>query len=125
MQPRFVLIMKKKLFWVAVFAAMVFICITVYALQCGMKGNTADIYLGGELYRSVRLDTDCSFRINTARGYNDVRVEDGKIFVTEADCPDKKCVESGACTGALPIVCLPHELVIQIYTKDNNGSFSR
>ena len=37
----------------------------------------------------------------------------GKIRVSEADCPDKTCVRMGWLnSAAMPVVCLPHHLVI-------------
>lgn len=125
MQPLFVLIMKKNLFWTAVFAAVIAVCTAVYAALYGAVGKTADIYVDGKLYRSVSLSTDCSFRVNTDRGYNDICIKNGTISVTAADCPDKVCVKSGICTGSAPIVCLPHRLTIQINTKDNTDSVSK
>jgi hypothetical protein len=48
-------------------------------------------------------------------GHNKIRVENGKIAVIDADCPDKICVEQGYINNsAVPIVCLPHKLSITI-----------
>ena len=48
-------------------------------------------------------------------GSNTILVEPGRICVVEADCPDQICVEQGFISdGAVPIVCLPHRLVIEI-----------
>lgn len=48
-------------------------------------------------------------------GSNTILVEPGRICVVEADCPDQICVEQGFISdGTVPIVCLPHRLVIEI-----------
>ena len=48
-------------------------------------------------------------------GTNVVEVRPGGIRVREADCPDRVCVGQGWLTdSAIPIVCLPHRLVIQL-----------
>ena len=33
--------------------------------------------------------------------------------VTQADCPDQYCVHQGFRSSGTPIVCLPHELIIE------------
>lgn len=92
----------------------------------GLFGETADIYVDGELYKSVRLNENTSFRIDTEWGYNEICVENGAISVKEADCPDGICVNDGARSkGGAPIVCLPHRIVIQIASGDNTDTFSK
>ncbi|MDE7364142.1 MAG: NusG domain II-containing protein [Ruminococcus sp.] len=46
-------------------------------------------------------------------GYNIIEISDGKIRISDADCPDKTCVNMGFLSGDVPIVCLPHKLVIK------------
>ncbi len=48
-------------------------------------------------------------------GSNTVSVERGRIRVSEADCPDRVCVNQGWISdGAVPVVCLPHRLMVEI-----------
>jgi len=45
---------------------------------------------------------------------NTILIENGKICILHADCPDQTCVKMGYLqSSSLPIVCLPHHLVIQ------------
>ena len=45
-------------------------------------------------------------------------IKDRQIRVKDADCPDKTCVGMGwLSSSSMPIVCLPHKLVIQ-FTDD-------
>ena len=48
-------------------------------------------------------------------GSNVIEVLPGAIRVLEADCPDGVCVSQGWLgeDTALPLICLPHRLVIQ------------
>lgn len=78
----------------------------------------AEIYLNGELLKTVPLSEDCEFTVESGLGFNVVTVSGGAVSVTEADCPDKVCVRTGAVSGAVPIVCLPHRLEIRVV----NGS---
>ena len=53
-------------------------------------------------------------------GWNDIKIENGKISIIDADCPDKTCVKTGVLRSeSIPIVCLPHKLVIRFSDKEN------
>ena len=44
---------------------------------------------------------------------NTVQIENGRIRILEAECPDKTCVHKGwLSSSAMPIVCLPNHLSI-------------
>jgi len=57
----------------------------------------------------------------TAEGqekHNHIRLENEKIAVTNADCPDKICVQTGAISKPGEIIaCLPHHLIIEIKSE--------
>ncbi|MDE7252050.1 MAG: NusG domain II-containing protein [Acetatifactor sp.] len=45
---------------------------------------------------------------------NTIRIQNGKICVAGAECPDKTCVSMGELySKSLPIVCLPNHLIIR------------
>jgi len=48
-------------------------------------------------------------------GYNTVHIENGEIWIHDANCPDKNCVNQGKISsdGEI-IVCLPNQLLIKI-----------
>ncbi|MFA9422145.1 MAG: NusG domain II-containing protein [Sedimentibacter sp.] len=48
-------------------------------------------------------------------GYNTIHIENGEIWITDASCPDKICINQGKISknGEI-IVCLPNELLIKI-----------
>ena len=81
--------------------------------------GVARITLDGELVQEIDLSKvgrAYSFRLEDGDGgYNVISVEPGRIRVSEADCPDLVCVRQGWIADAtVPIVCLPHHLVIEI-----------
>ena len=88
----------------------------------GPQGNYARIYQDNSLIESINLSnvaTPFSKTIGDEAGYNIIAVENGRIRITEANCPDRTCIHQGWISdGALPIVCLPHRLVIRL---DNNS----
>lgn len=48
---------------------------------------------------------------------NIIQIQDGRIRMLEADCPDHTCIQMGWLDSAVPIVCLPNHLVIQFVSS--------
>ena len=78
----------------------------------------ARITRDGVLLEEIALDrvtAPYSFDLEDASGVNTVQVERGRIRISAADCPDQVCVNQGFISdGTVPIVCLPHKLIIEI-----------
>ncbi|CAB1243186.1 NusG domain II-containing protein [Clostridium sp. MT-14] len=52
--------------------------------------------------------------------FNLVEVENGKIRIEDADCPDKICIKTGWISKpGESIICLPHKLIINIEGKNS------
>ena len=101
--------MKTKT-WIMLFAAVAAACIFLtLPLLRQDQARFAEITSRGELVKTVDLMIDQEFTVD---GKNTVTVEDGKIAVTWADCPDHYCMKRGYCSGGTDIVCLPNRLVI-------------
>lgn len=84
--------------------------------------NTVNIVRDGEVLYSFDLTKteDTTFDIYCKGSKNTVEIKDGKIRISEAECPDKTCVKSGwLSSSAMPIVCLPNHLVIE-FANDNS-----
>lgn len=78
----------------------------------------------GEFLFSYMLNSgDKEFDVLTADGgMNHVRVQGGRVAVTDADCPDKVCVKSGwILNSGESIICLPHKLVLRIEGEPTEG----
>ena len=107
---------RKTLFWAALFALLALAGAAVYALRGG--GTAAVVTLDGKEVGRVDLAAvavafERTYR--SERGWNTVRFSPGGVAVVDADCPGHDCMEQGEITdGAIPIVCLPHRLVIEI-----------
>ncbi len=86
------------------------------------KGTYVEIVQNNEIIYSFDLseEKNRTFRIEGQQGgWNEVRIEDGKISITDADCPDHTCVKAGVLRSEnIPIVCLPHKLVIRFADKE-------
>ena len=62
----------------------------------------------------LRTAEDTVFDVAYQGHINTVEIQDHKIRVKEADCPDQTCVRMGwLSSSSMPIVCLPHKLVIE------------
>lgn len=68
----------------------------------------------------LSTEADRTFRIESPDGgWNEVCIKDGKISITDADCHDHTCVKTGILRSeSIPIVCLPHKLVIRYADKE-------
>ena len=56
-----------------------------------------------------------TFNHNGREEHNLIRIENEKIAIIEADCPDKICVQTGAISRPGEVIaCLPHKLIIEI-----------
>lgn len=85
-------------------------------LKNGQKdGAYARVTVDGEVYGTYSLSEEQTVEIATAYGSNTLRIEDGKVWVSEADCPNHDCVEKGAISRTNQIIlCLPHKLSVTI-----------
>ncbi|MDD3164698.1 MAG: NusG domain II-containing protein [Oscillospiraceae bacterium] len=109
--------------WIVLFCllALALGAATLFLLRDNGDAQTAEIWSDGVLMETVDLDADQSFTISHgADGYNLIVVEDGKIYVSEASCPDKVCIHHGPAAGGAPIVCLPNKLIIK-FTGDDDS----
>ena len=102
--------MKTKT-WIILFAVIAAACIFLaLPLLRQDQARFAKITSKGEAVKTVDLMIDQEFTVD---GRNTITVQDGKIAVTWADCPDHYCMKRGFCDGGTDIVCLPNRLVIE------------
>ena len=86
--------------------------------QKGMLKITVD----GEQYGTYSLSKDRTIEINDT---NVCEIKDGKVTMTEADCPDKLCVHQKAIsTKGGTIVCLPNKVVLEIDSSEKPDSIT-
>lgn len=110
--------MKSNRFWIFLLGLTAGLClggIVLLSLRSA-PGTVADIYQNGEFLQTLRLDEPVGYTLFAANGgSNTIVVQDGRICVSQATCPDQVCVNQGwVNTDATPIVCLPNQLVIQV-----------
>jgi len=110
------------------FAIAVVLVLAVAVILCFLpvnKGSAdqAEIYLNGQLVKTVDLSEDQTFALE-GQYRNVIRVEDGAIAIIESDCPGLDCVHSGSIRNlGRIIVCLPNGLEIRIISAPADVDF--
>ena len=102
--------------WIILFALLLLLCggLSLPLLLPSEAATHAEILSDGQVMHRVDLRVNRQITVSTYNGgHNTVTVRDGKIAVTEADCPDHYCMQRGFCSSGAQIVCLPNRLVIR------------
>ena len=86
-----------------ILSAVLIVCVglSIWLMMPGEDASAAEIWLDGEIYKTVSLSRNQEFVVQSDHGSNTVTVRNGKIAVTAADCPDHYCMDRGYCAGAL------------------------
>lgn len=86
----------------------------------------ANIKISGKLYKDINLSSkngEETFVINTDHGTNTIKINGNTIQIVEADCHDDLCVKQGIISKVgQSVICLPHELIIEIKGEESNDS---
>jgi hypothetical protein len=85
----------------------------------------AEIRQAGKVIERVQLtghtgitEITTTYNANGQEKHNHIRIENAQITVTDADCPDKICMQTGAISQPGEIIaCLPHQLIIEIKSE--------
>lgn len=89
----------------------------LYQSKKGQAGRTVMTIQEGEVlytFDPERMQDQEIVITAPGGGTNTITIREGEVCVSQADCPDQICVKSGMLRPeGLPIVCLPHHLMIQ------------
>lgn len=100
--------------WILLLLALLALCLGLsLPLLLGGPASQAEIWSDGVLIARVDLAVERELTVTGPYGENVVTVSQGRIAVTQADCPDGYCVARGFCNRGAEIVCLPNRLVIR------------
>ena len=81
----------------------------------GGKGKEVVITDADHTRITLPLDEDTEQRFYSGDGWNVVRIRDGQVSVTSADCPEQICVHHRPIdTAGETIICLPHKLTVEV-----------
>lgn len=95
----------------------------VFFVVTKKEGSMILITVGGEEYQTLELDQNVTLTIDgEGNWHNSVVVEDGYVWMSDADCPDKFCVKHNKIHyNHETIVCLPHKVVVEIINGETNS----
>lgn len=101
--------------WILIITLVLAVCVglSLWLLWPGEPAESVKVFSEGKLLYTLPLNKDTQVTVSTDLGTNAVTVKDGKVAVTEADCPDHYCMHRGWCNGGAQIVCLPNRLVLE------------
>lgn len=116
-------VMKKKDFMLGGGILAVALALLLVMKVTGSEaGNRIQVTVDGEVYGTYSLTEDQVIEVKEGDFYNRIRIEDGKAYMEEANCPDGYCERQGKISGgAQTIVCLPHKLVVEVSEADDTS----
>ena len=107
-------------FWIAVFTAVVLICLAFIILIRNFTSSVAVIYQDGVEIAQIDLSRVTESYTIPLEG-NVILVEPGAIRMQSANCPDQICVHQGVLRDAGRIVCLPNRVLIEMKHAKNEA----
>lgn len=79
------------------------------------KGAFVLVTVNGKELERYSLYEDAEIEIVSGEHRNHMIIKDGAAQITQADCPDKICVETGSISfSGQSIVCLPNKVIVEI-----------
>lgn len=120
-------IKKGDIFLLAIFvAAALLITFSPLLQNRGSSGKHSQplvlkIRISGELYGTYDLNKNQSIQIQNQYGSNTLSIQSGTVSMTESDCRNQICVQTGPIEApGQMIVCLPHELIAEITASSDS-----
>lgn len=120
-------IKKGDIFLLAIFVAAALLIAFSPFLQCrGFSGKDSQplvlkIRISGELYGTYDLNKNQSIQIQNQYGSNTLSIQNGTVSMTESDCRNQICVQTGPIEApGQMIVCLPHQLIAEIIASPDS-----
>lgn len=114
---------KTDLIAIAVVALVAVFVLLCFLPPSGGSAVEAQIYLNGELFKTVDLKVDQEFSIDGE--YSSlIRVKDSSIMFADSDCPGRDCVHSGSIkSSGKSLVCLPNRVEIRVISDKTDVDF--
>jgi hypothetical protein len=114
---------KSTKFWVVLIGVILVAAVAGMLVIQSVREEGAQVVItwNGEVDGTYSLEEDRTFVFEGENGgYNVVTIEDGFVFMAEANCPDQVCVKHKPLNQtADPIVCLPNKLEVKVIASDS------
>ena len=116
---------KSTKFWLLIIGVILVVAVAGLLVIQALREEGAQVVItwNGEVDGTYPLDENQTFVFEgESGGYNVVTIEDGFVFMEEANCPDQICVKHKPLNQtADPIVCLPNSLVVEVITNETEN----
>ena len=116
---------KSTKFWVVLIGVILVAAVAGMLVIQSLREEGAQVVItwNGEVEGTYPLDQDETFVFEGENGgRNVVVIENGMVFVSEANCPDQICVNHKPTNQtADPIVCLPNKLVVEVSAPNSEN----
>lgn len=113
---------KRDLLIAAVLLAFALAVMALNFLSADEPGKSFTVTLDGREVLRATLSRDGEYPIRQPDGaVNVITVENGQVYVREANCRDGLCMRQGRTkTAAKTLVCLPHKLVVTVIKDETS-----
>lgn len=86
------------------------------------SGDVVKISINGKPYAEYSLNEDRELLIDEGYGRNHIRISEGCVQITDADCPDGFCIKEGSISHNMEqLICLPNRLVVSVLGSEEGG----
>lgn len=86
-----------------------------------VAGSRVVVELNGQVYGSYSLSEDRTIQVRHGNHFNQVKIKNGEVSVTEASCHNQVCVKHKAIhTTGESIICLPNKVIVKIQGEGGN-----
>lgn len=117
--------LKTNKFWIIILSGLIILSAAIALLLMQQPTADARIYLDGTLVDIIDLTGVTEQRelhLSSGSNFNTILLQPGRVRVYDANCPDGACIRQGWLSdGVIPIVCLPHRLVIRLSSTIMDG----
>ena len=110
---------KRDLILIGAALVVALALIAINTLHSRTPGTAFRVDIDGKTVLTGTLSKDASYPVRQPDGsLNIVAVQEGAVFMKEANCRDGLCVRQGKTSSAAKtIVCLPHRLTVTVKVK--------
>lgn len=113
--------MKKRKTDIIIITIIILVAIISYFFISAFfkdEGTKVQVFQNNKLVKEFPINKDKIYEIKDKDKTNIVTVRSGKVFMKDANCPDKLCVKQGSISSnGESIICLPHRVIVKVTAR--------
>ncbi|MDR3021817.1 MAG: NusG domain II-containing protein [Clostridiales bacterium] len=104
-----------KILDLAFIVGLVMLSIFALLFLFNKKGESVQVWKQGTLIKTVSLNQNTQLHLDIYDGHLLIVIENGAVWVEEADCPDQICKKTGKISRVnQTIVCAPYNVFLRV-----------